>query len=235
MHHFRYEHGSACPQTAVRLLLLILLVLAVEIVTLAVEAPALIRHFAGDPELFRHRSVQLFARFVHDFRPLDRLRRRGGVALRLQSRLNTKHLNILITRQSVALNANRNLTSFSTYSYEGGGLRGTISCWPPSCVSRMASGTEPLWPLSGCSSTGVSIELLRDEQFDFDILLWNLSLKGATFSVYTPPMEMINVDTGSILASRLFIGVVFVKRGGGRGDSIRQQFVGNRGNCSVLC
>lgn len=75
MHHFRYEHRSTRPETSIRLLVLVLFVLTVEVVTLAVEAPALIRHLAGDAELLGHRLVQLLARLVEDLGALDRLRR----------------------------------------------------------------------------------------------------------------------------------------------------------------
>lgn len=70
VHHFRYEHGRTGTQTTVRLFLFVLFILTVEVVTLTVETPALVRHLAGDPPLFGHCLVQFLAGFVEYFRSL---------------------------------------------------------------------------------------------------------------------------------------------------------------------
>lgn len=105
VHHFGYEHWCSGPEASVRLFLLVPLVLAVEVVALAVEAAALVRHLAGDAELLGHRPVQFFARFVHDLRALEGVDGRRGVGLGLESRLQTKSIidNYLTDRQGAAL------------------------------------------------------------------------------------------------------------------------------------
>lgn len=66
VHDLGYEHGGAGPQSPVRLLLLVLLILAVEVVALTVQTPALVGHLACDPELLGHGPVQLLAGLVQD-------------------------------------------------------------------------------------------------------------------------------------------------------------------------
>lgn len=61
VNHLRNEHGSASAQAAICLLMFILLVLAVEIMTLTVETSAVVRHLACDAELLSHCTIKFFA------------------------------------------------------------------------------------------------------------------------------------------------------------------------------
>lgn len=90
MHHFRYEHGGARPKTSVRLVVLVLVVFAVEIVALAIQAAALIGHLTGYAKLLRHRPIQLLAGLVEDLGAFFGHRPTGVLRPILQSRLTTQ-------------------------------------------------------------------------------------------------------------------------------------------------
>lgn len=66
VHHLGNEHRRAGAEPAISLLILVLVVFAVEIAALTVQASAVVAHLASDAPLFRHRPVQLFARLVKD-------------------------------------------------------------------------------------------------------------------------------------------------------------------------